>query len=203
MALPVSRPTPSSQTPHPSPSVASGTSRIYRALGALDQCLEHCSPSQTCAKGTHTSEVPLSTSAPSSAPTAPDHFVSEDGVETYGVAPAPPTRKAPSGTATPTLSNTAPPETAEPTKVVVEEDDLSIPVPDGARCKRLGCGAEWEGQDVSRGEGEKAKCRHHPQAVSAAGRWKRFDGLVLTPRAARVPRRIERISVLQAACARV
>jgi hypothetical protein len=95
-------------------------------------------------------------------------------VETYGVAPAPPT-KALGGTATPTLSNTAPPEIAEPKVVVVEEDDLSMPVPDGATCKRLGCAATWEGQDVSRGEGEKAKCRHHPQSVSAVGRSKRCD----------------------------
>jgi hypothetical protein len=129
-------------------------------------------------------------------------------VETYGVAPAPPTRtKATGGTATPTLSNTAPPETAEPKVVVVEEDDLSIPVPDGARCKRLGCGAEWEGHDVSRGDGEKAKCRHHPQSVSAVQRSKRYDydyeRLLLTTRAARIPRRIERLFVLQATCARV
>jgi hypothetical protein len=56
----------------------------------------------------------------------------------------------------------APP--AEPEKD--EEDDMSLPVADGARCKRRACGATWEGQDVSRGDGEKAKCRYHPLGVS-------------------------------------
>lgn len=48
----------------------------------------------------------------------------------------------------------------------MEQDDPSVPVPKGARCKRLACGATWEGEEVSRGDGEKAICRYHPQAVS-------------------------------------
>lgn len=56
----------------------------------------------------------------------------------------------------------APP--AEPVKD--EEDDLSLPVADGARCKRRACDATWEGEGVSRGDGEKAKCRYHPLGVS-------------------------------------
>jgi hypothetical protein len=55
----------------------------------------------------------------------------------------------------------APP--AEPEKE--EEDDVSLPVPEGARCKRRACGAAWEGEGVSRGDGEKAKCRYHPMGV--------------------------------------
>lgn len=48
-----------------------------------------------------------------------------------------------------------------------EDDDLSIPVPDTAPCKRLGCSARWEGEEVSRGDGAAAKCRYHPQGVSS------------------------------------
>ena len=44
-----------------------------------------------------------------------------------------------------------------------EEDDESVPVPPGAKCKRLACGVEWVSAEVSRGEGEGAKCRYHPQ----------------------------------------
>jgi hypothetical protein len=39
-------------------------------------------------------------------------------------------------------------------------------VPEGAVCKRAGCGARWAGEGESRGEGEGARCRHHPQPVS-------------------------------------
>jgi hypothetical protein len=56
----------------------------------------------------------------------------------------------------------APP--AEPVKD--EEDDLNTPVPEGAKCKRRACGVAWEGEDVSRGKGEKAKCTYHPLGVS-------------------------------------
>jgi hypothetical protein len=93
----------------------------------------------------------------------------ENGVETYS-------SKAPGSTSTSASASTsapapvaaaaiAPPPPAQPVKE--EEDDLSLPVPEGARCKRLACGATWAGEEVSRGDGEEAKCRYHPQAVSA------------------------------------
>ena len=85
-------------------------------------------------------------------------------METYGVKPKPPTDPVASGSST-TITTAAPsPPPATPKEV--EEDDLSAAVPDGAKCKRLGCNAQWEGEAVSRGEGEKARCRYHPQAVS-------------------------------------
>jgi hypothetical protein len=73
----------------------------------------------------------------------------ENGVETYSTGAA---KAGPSSAATAPIKMEAPP--AEPEKE--EEDDLSIPVADGARCKRRACGATWEGEDVSRGDGEKA-----------------------------------------------
>lgn len=85
-----------------------------------------------------------------------------------------------------------------------EQDDLSVPVPDGARCKRLACGATWEGEQVSRGEGEKAVCRHHPQPV----RLNFFFSLSLSRCVSNadkraydtgdIPRRFKRLLVLQA-----
>lgn len=111
---------------------------------------------------------------------------SKGGVETYGSAPA-------SGAATPAPAHASEPaapaaapaptvatqKPAEPEPVVEEDDDPDVPVPEGARCKRLGCGAAWEGEGVSRGDGAKAVCTYHPQKVS----W---------PRGPRGPRRTGR-----------
>jgi len=83
----------------------------------------------------------------------------ENGVETYSTGAA---KAGPSSAATAPIKMEAPP--AEPEKE--EEDDLSTPVPDGAKCKRRACGVAWEGEEVSRGNGEKAKCRYHPLGVS-------------------------------------
>jgi hypothetical protein len=84
----------------------------------------------------------------------------ENGVETYSTGVA--AKAGPSSAGTAPIKVEAPP--AEPVKD--EEDDLSAPVPEGAKCKRRACGAAWEGEDVSRGEGEKAKCTYHPLGVS-------------------------------------
>lgn len=97
---------------------------------------------------------------------------SKDGVEVYGSAPA---SGAASGAATPApepapaaaAPSVATQKPAEPEPPVEEEDDPDVPVPDGARCKRLGCGAAWEGEAVSRGNGEKAVCTYHPQKVGS------------------------------------
>jgi hypothetical protein len=45
---------------------------------------------------------------------------------------------------------------------VEEEDDESIPVPEGTTCKRRGCGRVWKDSATSRGSGAEAKCRYHP-----------------------------------------
>jgi hypothetical protein len=44
----------------------------------------------------------------------------------------------------------------------LEQDDLSIPVQKGERCKRKGCLAEYVSDEVSRGDGLEAKCVFHP-----------------------------------------
>ncbi|KIR69599.1 hypothetical protein I312_101731 [Cryptococcus bacillisporus CA1280] len=136
-----------------------------------------------CTTGKHSSAPRVNPAAPQknsqAEPSPVVTSVSKDGIETYGTAV--PTAKLPaaesskvsvSDTATAASSFSPSALTAitlsEPKmeqKEVKEEeqDDLSVPVPDGARCKRLACGATWEGEQVSRGEGEKAVCRHHPQ----------------------------------------
>ena len=58
-----------------------------------------------------------------------------------------------------------------PTPVVMEEkkrepfeqDDLSMPVEKGTKCKRNGCNAVYVSDEVSRGEGPEAKCVFHPR----------------------------------------
>jgi hypothetical protein len=115
---------------------------------------------QPCTTGNHTAAAPVSAASTTSAkPSEPNHVTVENGVETYSTGAA---KAGPSSAATAPIKMEAPP--AEPEKE--EEDDLSIPVADGARCKRRACGATWEGEDVSRGDGEKAKCRYHPLGVS-------------------------------------
>ena len=118
---------------------------------------------QPCTTGTHTTIPPIKPGAPgssSSTTSVPNHTVDENGVETYGLAPKPSTPAAASSTAP--IASAPPPVLAT---VKDEEDDLSLPVPEGARCKRLGCEATWEGEGVSRGQGAKAQCRYHPQSV--------------------------------------
>lgn len=46
----------------------------------------------------------------------------------------------------------------------MEEDDESIPVPEGTTCKRRGCGRVWKDAATSRGEGAEATCHYHPGA---------------------------------------
>ncbi|WWD16509.1 hypothetical protein CI109_100936 [Kwoniella shandongensis] len=121
-----------------------------------------------CATGTHTSTLPLKPSAPPSTSTDAPTTVSSSGVETYGFQnlstdPSPSSTPTPAAAPPTAVSSTASaPAPAIPEKEE-EEDDLSLKVVDGARCKRLGCGAVWEGEEVSRGKGEKSTCRYHPQ----------------------------------------
>jgi hypothetical protein len=44
----------------------------------------------------------------------------------------------------------------------LEQDDPSIPVEEGEKCKRKGCSAEYVSDDISRGDGAEAKCVFHP-----------------------------------------
>lgn len=129
-----------------------------------------------CTTGSHTSEAPAAP-APSSASTSTPvaTYTDENGKEVYGVKPKPPTATATDAIA-PAITPAGPSKSSTPSPaqapVEPEEDDLSVPVPEGTACKRLGCGARWAGEEVSRGaSGEGAKCRHHPQPVSGRSDW--------------------------------
>lgn len=50
--------------------------------------------------------------------------------------------------------------------VVLDEDDLSVPVKEGTKCTRKGCEKEFISEKESRmGEGENADCWFHPSPV--------------------------------------
>lgn len=129
----------------------------------------------------HTDAPPVSaTSTTSAKASEPTHVSVENGVETYGTANAAASSSSSSSAGAaaalaPIQAGTPPP--AAP--VVDEEDDLSAPVPEGAKCKRRACGAVWEGEAVSRGQGEKAKCTYHPLGVSSPSPLDLFRGLGL------------------------
>lgn len=177
-----------------------------------------------CTTGKHSSAPRVNPAAPQknsqAEPSPVVTSVSKDGIETYGTAV--PTAKLPaaesskvsvSDTATAASSfspsaltaiTLSEPKMEEKEVKEEEQDDLSVPVPDGARCKRLACGATWEGEQVSRGEGEKAVCRHHPQPVRltffslsscVSNADKRAYGT------GDIPRRFKRLLVLQATSA--
>jgi hypothetical protein len=117
---------------------------------------------QACATGTHTSAAPVSAaSTTGSKPSEPNHVTVENGVETYSMGSGGNAGPSSAATSTAPIKMDAP----APEPEIEEEDDASLPVPEGSRCKRRACGATWEGEDVSRGEGEKAKCRYHPMGV--------------------------------------
>lgn len=121
------------------------------------------------------------------------------GVETYGSAKPKPAAVAAAANEAPIHTPTPAPA---PQKEVEEEDDLSVPVPEGAKCKRLGCGADWKGEAVSRGDGPEAVCHYHPMAVSMdnCARGHGARSFVLTPpspSSTRVPRAT---SAASAAC---
>jgi hypothetical protein len=108
-----------------------------------------------CTTGSHSSEkvakpAPVSTAASStlSGPTS----VNDAGVETYGSAPL-------SKPATPVLPIQL---TEEKKPEPLEQDDPGIPVEKGTQCRRLACNATYVSEEVSRGDGEEAKCVFHP-----------------------------------------
>jgi hypothetical protein len=110
-----------------------------------------------CTSGSHSTEkvarlAPVSTSSTASSATAAPTIV-KDGVETYGSV-------TPQRIATPVPPPTPVPEEKKPEPL--EQDDPSIPVEKGTKCRRKGCNAEYVSEEVSRGEGEEAKCVFHP-----------------------------------------
>ena len=59
------------------------------------------------------------------------------------------------------------PRASSPAPAPEEEDDLSVEVKPGTRCKRKGCKAEFISDEESRlGEGESTVCTYHPSNVS-------------------------------------
>ena len=88
-----------------------------------------------------------SASTPAAGPTSVD-----GGVETYGSAHA---RKIVPAAAPHLVVEEKKPEP-------LEQDDLSIPVEKGEKCKRKGCSAEYVSDEVSRGDGPEAACVFHP-----------------------------------------
>jgi hypothetical protein len=142
-----------------------------------------------CTRGKHTDEKPAEAKPAPAAEEAPAMTASSGGVETYGSTPA---ASAPASVPTSTVPSKAP----TPPPVEDEEDDLSLPVPEGAKCKRLGCGAAWQGAEVSRGDGPDAACTYHPQKVAITPRQHELTS-------ARLPRGLQGLPVLQAARARV
>ncbi|RDX56576.1 chord-domain-containing protein [Lentinus brumalis] len=106
-----------------------------------------------CTQGQHTDEAPK---APPPKPTPEVDLKvtsSSGGAETYT-----------SGTSTPTLGSKAPSEAAPAPKFEEEEDDLSVPVPLGTKCRHNGCSVVYESDELHRKEGgEAAECTYHPK----------------------------------------
>jgi hypothetical protein len=112
-----------------------------------------------CTFGRHSTKLvaqpaAAATAAASDAPrkTEASH-VTEDGVEVYGKKPEAPVAVEPKKE-----------EEVKKQPEVEEEDDESVPVPEGTTCKRRGCGRVWKDNVTSRGSGAEANCRHHPGA---------------------------------------
>lgn len=114
---------------------------------------------QGCTKSSHIAKSSLSPPAlsaptPSSAATSAPTTISSDGKETYGSAPPPSPASKPTA---PTAIATAAP--VVPKEIIEEQDEPGVEVPEGAKCKRRGCGLEVGKQD---------ECAHHPGVVSAS-----------------------------------
>jgi CHORD len=108
-----------------------------------------------CTSGSHSTETvsrpaPVST-APAVGAVSVPMSVDAAGVETYG------TLK--SATPAPVIP---PPALEEKKPEPLEQDDPSVPVQKGTKCRRLGCNAEHISDEVSRGNGPGAICVFHP-----------------------------------------
>src|SRR5204863_9064539 len=100
-----------------------------------------------CTSGSHSIEqvsrpAPVNTAASTDSPTVLGPTSVEGATETYGqkmiTTPVP----------TPVVVEEKKPEP-------LEQDDLSIPVEKGTKCKRNGCNAEFVSEEISRGDGPK------------------------------------------------
>ncbi|KAI9015816.1 HSP20-like chaperone [Phycomyces nitens] len=112
-----------------------------------------------CTFGSHSTEAPVVAEAAPKESSPAATQVTKDGVEVYG-APKAETKKE-----TPAAALSVSEKVEEVKKVEVEEDDdESIPVPEGKTCKRRGCGVSYKGDSVSRGNGAEAVCCYHPGA---------------------------------------
>jgi hypothetical protein len=110
-----------------------------------------------CTTGSHSSEkvarpVPVSTSAASSATLAAPTSV-EGGTEVYGSVQR---------TMTPVPRALTPMVVDEKKPEPLEEDDPSLPVEPGTKCRRRGCNAEYVSDEISRAEGYDSNCVFHP-----------------------------------------
>ncbi|EIW66535.1 CORD and CS domain-containing protein [Tremella mesenterica] len=127
-----------------------------------------------CTKGKHTTESIIS-NPPAVKPQTDVPTIVKNGnsngvgieIETYTTStsiPIPSSSTLTTTNSSSTLTTTTPSSIpAKGIEIETEEDDLSLPVPEGTRCKRTTCGAIWEGEEISRGNGIKSKCKYHPQ----------------------------------------
>ena|SRR5579859_1120570 len=112
-----------------------------------------------CTSGSHSSEqvakpAPVSTAPSTSISSSPTSV--ENGVEIYGSAPSVKKNEPSAQTVQP------PPVVEEKKPEPLQQDDRSIPVETGTKCKRKGCSADYVSDEVSRGEGAEATCVFHP-----------------------------------------
>ncbi|RHZ88474.1 hypothetical protein Glove_22g19 [Diversispora epigaea] len=146
---------------HPSPPIFHEGLKGWQCCKRRVMTFEEFQQIPGCTRGRHSSEAPKpkeSTTTPKSTETKETPNISkidENGVEVYETstkytppAPQPPLQQ---------FEKIVPPPEKEP-----EEDDPSIPVTIGTKCKRNACNYLFVDEATSRGEGPEAKCDHHP-----------------------------------------
>lgn len=108
---------------------------------------------QGCNQGVHLEHVPTQPALPKAPPnTTLKLTASEDGKEAYSTK-----------SILPPKSSTSLSPSPKPEPIIVEEDDLTIPVYPGTTCKRKGCFTVFVSDGASRtGEGEGTVCMYHP-----------------------------------------
>jgi len=107
-----------------------------------------------CAIGSHLEHVPQNQAPKPTSTTANLTLTSSaEGKESYSTKPSEPSSNLVSRTATP-----------KPEPVVIEEDDLTVPVVPGTQCKRQGCSARFVNDAENRlGDGPGTVCTFHPR----------------------------------------
>ncbi|KAH9951955.1 chord-domain-containing protein [Amylocystis lapponica] len=106
-----------------------------------------------CTRGSHTDEAPKTETPTPATPTVNLKLASsQEGKETYSAVPS----------GLKPVGNTAPSPPPEPVPIVEEEDDLSVAVTVGTKCRRNGCQVTFQSDDVDRiGDGPGTVCRYH------------------------------------------